>query len=82
MGWIQLGCKRHQAEVSVNTQYVFGLYIDNGFVHSILTDCNSNCFSLYYKVRDSICGPPDCVMRPAVKFVNYKHLYKVYKIIL
>jgi len=79
--WIQLGCKRHQDEVSVNMQYVLGLYIDNGFVHCSLVDCNSNCLNLYNKVRYSIRGPPGCVMRPAAKFVNYKLLYKSYEII-
>ena len=81
MGWIQLGCKRHQAEVSVSMQYVLGLYIDNGFVHSSLMDCNSNCFNLYNKLKDLIRGPPSCVMWPAAKFVNYKLLYKSYEIV-
>ena len=65
----------------MNVQYVLGLCTDNGFAHNSLTDCNANCFNLYYKVRNSIRGPPCYVMRPAAKFVNYKLLYKSYEII-
>jgi hypothetical protein len=65
VGWIQLGCKRHQSEVSVNMQYVLGLYIDNGYVHSSLMDCNSNCFNLNKKLKDSISGSPSCATRSA-----------------